>query len=333
MTETKKKKQLLDENTDMFISEYDKNLSYDALKQIVDAKKDYANAAKADDKKGMTKANNVANAVRAKYGNYTAGDFGDEYHPFAYGDVRYDDYKSKYEDELDSLYDSLNIKSKEFSYNYENDPAYKAYKSVYENQGRLAYERALAENSLKTGGMENSNAQSAAMQALNYYNSQLALKIPELYEAAYDRYYSNEMQKYNKLKDAYSLVSDREKRDYTRHLDKLDTQRDIRDYLYNQSQNAMDMAFKREQNEYDRDLSSEKYSADKAKNALGIIYDLYNDTIDNEKWRYEYNKSASKAGYPAYTGSIGTDDLLGYTKKMFGNENITLEDLYRLLGL
>ncbi len=333
MTETKKKKQLLDENTDMYISEYDKNLSYEALKQIVDAKKDYATAAKADDKKGMTKANNIANAVRAKYGSYTAGEFGDEYHPFAYADVSYDDYKSKYEDELDSLYNSINKKTKEFSYNYENDPAYKAYKSVYETQGRLAYDRALAENSLKTGGMENTNAQSAAMQALNYYNSQLAAKIPELYEAAYDRYYSGEMQKYNKLKDAYSLISDREKRDYTRYLDKLDTQRDIRDYLYNQSQNAIDMAFKREQNEYDRDLSLEKYNADKVKNALGIIYDLYNDTIDNEKWRYEYNKNASKAKYPSYTGSIGTNDLLGYTQKMFGNENLTLEDLYRLLGL
>ena len=35
MTETKKKKQLLDENSDMYISEYDKNLSYDLLKDAV----------------------------------------------------------------------------------------------------------------------------------------------------------------------------------------------------------------------------------------------------------------------------------------------------------
>ena len=333
MTETKKKKQLLDENSDMYISEYDKNLSYEALKQIVDAKKDYAASARSDDKQGMTKANNIANAVRAKYGSYTGGEFGNEYHPFTYGKTDYDSYNSKYEDELDTLYDLIKRDNGSFSYNYETDPAYKAYKSVYENQGKLAYERTLGENSLKTGGIENSNAQSAAMQALNYYNSQLAAKIPELYEAAFDRYYSQKNQNNNRLKDAYNIISDREERDYSRYLDSAEQDRDIRNFLYNRTKDANDMAFEREQNDYDRALTEQKYRTDNEKKAMDILYDLYTDTIDNEKWRYEYNKNASKAKYPSYRGTIGTDDLLGYTQKMFGNENLTLDDLYRLLGL
>ena len=107
MTETTKKKKLLDENKDIYISEYDKSLSYDALNQIVDAKKRYAQAAKDGDKEEMTRSNNVANAVRAKYGNYTAGNSGDEYNPFVYEDTDHKAYSSKYEDELDELYDSV----------------------------------------------------------------------------------------------------------------------------------------------------------------------------------------------------------------------------------
>ena len=76
MTEYKKKKQLIEDNEDMYFSDYDKTLSYDALSRVADAKRDYITAAKNNDKEGMTKANDVANAVRAKYGSFTGGEDG-----------------------------------------------------------------------------------------------------------------------------------------------------------------------------------------------------------------------------------------------------------------
>jgi len=342
MTDYKKKKQLLEDNKDMYISEYDKNLSYEALSQIVDAKKDYANAAKSSDKQGMTKANNIANAVRAKYGSYTAGEYGDEYHPFEYAETRYDDYSSKYEDELDRLYDSVVNGGEKFSYDYKTDPAYLAYKSVYDKQGSLAYDRALAENSLKTGGMENSNAQSAAMQALSYYNSQLASMIPELYKAAYDRYYQDENTKLNRTKDAYKLISDRESRDYDRHLDKLSHQADLRDFTYNRTSDWLDRVYEQTENEaqreyqLERDRSQAMYDLDiqNAKNSANsqkMLYNLLRDSIDDEKWRTNYNLSAYKANYPTYRGNIG--NILSYARQLFGNPNLTQEELNLLLGL
>jgi len=344
MTEYKKKKQLLDENKDMYISEHDKNLSYEALSQIVNAKKDYANAAKNNNKAEMTKANNIANAVRAKYGSYTAGDYGDEYHPFSYAKVNYDDYTSIYEDELDRLYDSVVSSRNSFKYDHTTDPVYLAYKSVYDKKGSLAYDRALSENSLKTGGIPNSNAQSAAMQALSYYNSQLASIIPELYEAAYDRYYKDEENRLNRLKDSYKLISERENRDYNRHLDKLSNEKDIRDYLGERTENELDRIFTRTENELDRDFTRteneakrqfelENKKADNASESGKMLYNLIRDRIDDEKWRTNHNLSASKAHYPSYLGKVGTGDILSYARDIFGNPDLTLEDLNRLLGL
>lgn len=366
MSEYTKKKQLLDENKDMYISEYDKNLSYEALSQIVDAKKSYAKAAKNNNKSEMTKANNIANAVRAKYGSYTGGEFGDEYNPFTYAKTDYEDYSSKYEDELDRLYDLVSGPRNSFEYDYISDPVYLAYKSLYDKKGSLAYDRALAKNSLKTGGMQNSNAQSAAMQALSYYNSQLASLVPELYEAAYERYYKAEDDRLSRLKDSYKLIGERENRDYNRHLDKLSHEKDVRDYLgertrdeldriftrteneadreftqaqneadraFTQSQNELDRAFTQSQSEAERRAELQKQKLEAQSDSQKMLYDLIRDRIDDEKWRANYNLSASRGSHPSYSGSIGTGDILSYARDIFANPDLTLADLNRLLGL
>ena len=344
MTETSRKKKLLDENKDIYISEYDKTLSYDALNQIVDAKKRYAQAAKDGDKSEMTRSNNIANAVRAKYGSYTAGNSGDEYNPFVYADTRYEDYSSKYEDELDELYDSIVNGRKSFKYDYTKDPSYKAYKAVYDKQGELAYDRALAENSLRTSGVANTNAQSAAMQALGYYNSQLAAKIPELYEAAFQRHYKDEQSRLDNLLAAHDIVSDRENRDYSRHLDALADSRDLRDFAYQREQDNLDRIYRKESDEWDRNYKAETDKANRemelalaaneaSMKGIDILYDLMRDSIDDEKWRANHNMNAYKKGYPSYRGSIGTSGILDYARTLFANPSLTMEDLKSILGL
>lgn len=324
MTEYKKKKQLLDENKDMYISEYDKNLSYDALSRIVEAKKDYAEAAKNNDKTAMTKANDIANGVRAKFGGYTAGDYGNEYRPFQYYDDDFEDYESKYEDDLDELYDIISKSKDDFSYDYEADPVYKAYKDIYETQGDLAYERALSENSLKTGGMKNSYAQSAASQALNHYNSQLAAKIPELYEAAYERHYKEQEDKEKKLKDLYDIIKNREERDYERYLDRADFYESNRDFNYKAKSDMLDSILAREKSEAELEDTTDNTK---------LLYDIFRDFVEDEKWRSEYNLNAHKGKYSPYRGEVGTGNLLDYARRIFNDNSLTLEDVYRILGL
>ncbi len=344
MTEYKKKKQLIEDNEDMYFSEYDKTLSYDALSRVAEAKRDFINAAKNNDKKAMTKANDVANAVRAKYGNYTGGEDGSEYHPFSYHNEDFDKYESKYEDELDALYSSIKKNKSEFNYNYEKDPVYQAYKRIYQTQGNLAYDRALGENSLRTGGIANTYAQSAASQALNYYNSQLAAKIPELYDAAYDRYVNEQKDRYNRYKDSYDIIKNRENRDYQRYLDGIETKQNNRNFGYKQQNDIADRLFQREK--FEEELDSKNYAdalenqykirkaeLDSNSDTRDILYDILRDAAEDEKWRWEFNLDAHKQGYPAYKGNIGNENILQYARKIFGNENLTEEDLYRILGL
>lgn len=337
MNDYKKKKQLLDENKDMYISEHDKALSYEALSQIVDAKKRYKDAAVSDNKEAMTKANNDANAVRAKYGSYTGGEFGDEYHPL--GNV-YDNpapYSSKYEDELDRLYESIIADDEPFFYNVEDDPVYKAYKSVYEKEGDLAFERALASNSLKTNGVENSHARSAAAQAMGYYSSLLAEKVPELYEAAYRRYYKDIEDKSGKLKDAYDAIIRREERDYDRYSDGLDIHRDMRDFAYKRERDNLDRAYEiqrdYEDREHDKELRAMSELSDNTARKQEMMYKILRNDIEDEKWVYENNLNAHKAQYSPYTGSIGKRDILDYARKLFGRPSLTADDLMSLMGL
>jgi len=377
MSEVKKKKQLLDENKDMFISEYDKTLSYDALNKIINAKKDFINAAKNNDKTGMTIANAAANTVRAQYGKYTGGLDGSEYNPFDELVDDYEDYESEYENDLDKLYKEIKSYKSKFKYNYEKDPAYQAYKKLYDRQGALAYERALAENSFRTGGLANSHAHSAAVQAQSYYNSRLADIIPELYEAAYDRYYTDKNAEYNKLRDSYDLIAKRESRDYDRYLNKLERDKYNREFDYEFQSDAIDREndfakeridnefttardnrnnasalkkieldndYKLQKAEMDNETALQKQKADreydlsklefqKEQSESDMLYQLLRDAIADEKWRSEYNLDASKQSLPPYQGNIGTGDILSYARAVFQNNSLTMEDLYRILGL
>ncbi len=333
MSDYKKKKQLIDENKDMYISEYDKNLSYEALSQIVDAKKMYANAAKNNDKNQMTLANNAANAVRAKYGSYTGGEFGDEYNPFSYTNTGFDDYNSKYEKEMDRLYDSFAAPREKFSYDYETDPVYLAYKSVYDKKGALAYDRALAQNSMKTGGLENTNAKSAAMQALGYYNSQLAAMIPELYNAAYERYYKEGQNELNRIKDGYSLIKEREKRDHDTHLDRLSHEGDIRNYLSDITEKEKDRIFDRMSSDAEYELQKDKLANEQLKNSQSMLYKLIRDNAEDQKWLDNYRLNAYKSKYPLYNSTFETSGVPSHIRELIDKYGITEEDLYRLLGL
>lgn len=77
---------------------------------------------------------------------------------------------------------------KEFTYDPDNDAAYQAYAKKYTRLGNNAREDTLADVAGNTGGLASSFAVSAAAQAQNDYNQQLTDVIPQLMQAAYDRY-------------------------------------------------------------------------------------------------------------------------------------------------
>ena len=124
-----KKEVLLLNNKDLNISDFDKNLSYDALSGIISAKRSYEKAKNSNDSVGMAKANAYANSIRKQHGGYTGGDDGSAYYTIGTTKRKKPEYTNKYSDEIDDLYNKIKNR-KEFSYNPESDPMYILYKKV-----------------------------------------------------------------------------------------------------------------------------------------------------------------------------------------------------------
>lgn len=95
-------------------------------------------------------------------------------------------YKDTYASAISSLLASL--AGRKFSYDPKSDPAYSAMRDRYLSDARLAMEDAAGDASGKTGGFSNSYAQSVGNQAYGKTMGDFADILPELYEAAYDRY-------------------------------------------------------------------------------------------------------------------------------------------------
>ena len=109
------------------------------------------------------------------------------------------------------------LEGRRFYYDHTTDPAYIAEKNSLMEQGRLAMEDTVGTASAKTGGYSNSYAVSAANQAYNNYVAEIGEVIPELYEAAYNRYKDETDELYDRIELLSSLNDD----EWSRYSDVL----------------------------------------------------------------------------------------------------------------
>lgn len=250
------KKKIIDENKDLYISSYDKSLTPDALSKIIEQKKIYKNAETNGDKKAMKDANDKANSIRMSNGNYDGGKDGSEYNTNNknYEIKNFSSYESPYQNQISEIAKKIKNK-KEFSYDYENDPAFKAYYSLYQKLGDDAYERALYESALRTGGIVSTSAISAASGAKNHYNTMISERIPELFRDAYSRY----TDEYERLYDELEMLSKLDETSYSRYRDKLDDFISDREYYYKKDKDNIDRIFDVYKVESDLEYDTQKY--------------------------------------------------------------------------
>lgn len=130
-------------------------------------------------------------------------------------------YNSKYTDQINNIQNQLN--NRQFAYNAEEDPTYQQYKKDYTNYGRKAMEDTLGAVSARTGGLASSYAISASEQAYNNYMQQLASKIPELRQLAYQMYQNEGNDLQNRLNNLRNL----DNTDYERWKDDYDTRYNV----------------------------------------------------------------------------------------------------------
>ena len=124
------------------------------------------------------------------------------------------EYDSGFEDQLQALYDQIEGREA-FSYDPEEDEAYRRYARLYAAQGAAALEDTMGQAASLTGGYGSSYAQAVGQQAYDRYLGELAALVPELRQAALAEY----RQEGQALTDRYNMLNQQEKAAYDRWQD------------------------------------------------------------------------------------------------------------------
>ena len=136
------------------------------------------------------------------------------YDPIAYvNPINPGTYTSAYADQLANARNQL----LNFKYDPLQDAQYQAMAQVYGARGNQAAQDTLGDAASLNGGMQTSYAVSAAQQARNQYNQELAALVPEFEQNAYNRAASN----YGLLQDNYNLWKDLDTEAYGRYRDRV----------------------------------------------------------------------------------------------------------------
>lgn len=212
----------------------------DAGMSLLKYKQDYSNAT-TDEQRAQ--ANKGAETIRSSYGGYTGGGNGGSFHldplgpssfqqstaPSFNWDTPKPDYSSRYDETIQNMIKDM-LERPEFSYDPDSDVVWQSYQKAYGREGDRATQNALGAAAAASGGMPSSYATTAAAQAGNYYAAQAADKIPELFDAAYNRYVNEFNMDLSKL----GVVQGQEGTDYNRYLDQLNQWNTDRNFAYNQ---------------------------------------------------------------------------------------------------
>lgn len=159
-------------------------------------------------------------------------------------------YTSEYEPQIR---ENLN-KITNWNYDPTQDANYQALAKVYGARGNIAAKDSLGDAAALNGGMGTSYAVSAAQQARNQYNQELASMIPQLEETAYNRATGTLSALMDMDNTMYGRFRDTESDRWNQYLQRYDQ---FRDY------------------QGDRQF---KYGAD---------YDKYRDKVGDSQWLYE----------------------------------------------
>lgn len=117
------------------------------------------------------------------------------YNPMSYVQIaKPADYSSSFQGQLDNARNQI----LNFKYNPMQDANYQALAKIYSARGNQAAKDTLGDAASLNGGFGTSYAVSAAQQARNQYNQELAGLIPDLEANAYNRLQTN----YGALRDA-----------------------------------------------------------------------------------------------------------------------------------
>jgi hypothetical protein len=186
----------------------------------------------------------------------------------------------------------------QWNYDPNTDPVWQALQKQYRREGDRATQEAMAQAAMRTGGLANSYAVTAASQAGDYYAAQLSDRLPQLYQDAYQRYLQ-EFQRQMGISDQYQGFDDRE---YSRWADQQGKNLDLAD-RYNQYG-------QQDYNQYMDRVSQQLQGADRYNNYGGTEYQRYLDQLG----QYNTDRNFSYGRYRDAVGDYRYDDETQYNR-------------------
>jgi hypothetical protein len=190
-----------------------------------------------------------------------------------------------------------------FSYDPETDPVYSSYRKTYAREGRRASEDTMGQYAAMTGGRPSTAAMTAAQQAGNYYSAQMADKIPELYQQAYQRY----LQEYQRQLQALDALNADRSFEYGVYGDRLGQLRDQYNLAAGENADAIARTQNAEQTAYQRKIYDDETNYAREQDRLDRERQARLDAITEQDQAWQ--DAQRRAQYGDYSGlrALGID--------------------------
>lgn len=224
---------------------YDTQTDYASLMEKAAASGDYTSAARYE------KLRNAK--IKGEGLDYETSDYYSKYLPenrYAYDPSKNDAYQ-RANDQATAIYDKI-MNRGEFSYDVNKDKLYQQYRDLYAQMGRSAMEDTMGQAAALTGGYGSTYSQNAGQQAYNAYLQKLNEVVPELYNAAYNRYNQEGQDLMNLYSMARSNADSAYERDYNQWYNRLQLERGDEDTAYNRQQTEEQKKLAQEETDYER---------------------------------------------------------------------------------
>lgn len=161
-------------------------------------------------------AHNWWESTRAGHG-YTGGEDGHGFTKLGQsGKGKTPSYVSNYDEVIGQAVGAV-LGREKFAYDPATDPAYQQYADTYTRMGQKAMDDTLGKVSARTGGLASSYATTAAQQTYDGYMAELADKVPELRQLAYQMYQDEG----NEQRQNLQMLQDLEQTAYGRYRDEM----------------------------------------------------------------------------------------------------------------
>lgn len=210
-------------------------------------------------------------------------------------------YQSGYQSTISSLLDKMGTQQ---TYDFNTDPVYKDYKKQFSELGAIGAQNAISDTNAMSGGMGSTYANAVAGQQNQQYMATMNNVIPQLYQAAMNKYDAEQ----NALKSEFGMLSQEESNAYGRYRDQVSDADADRNYYYGKYADSLkndrwqqqfdyqksrdEVSDKRWQSEFDyagqRDSVSDKRWQDK------FDYQSERDKVSDDRWQKEFDEDVRR---------------------------------------